>query len=424
MAINAQIPLGVQPVQFENPVNQLAKVLQIKDMQQGQQMNALKMDEYRRGIEDQNALRTALSAPDADPYKVLLQRGRVKEATDYQKAQADVEKNRIDAERLKVDTAHKRVDSWGQAMGWLRQNPSVENATAAVQHLVTLGVMPKEMAQSALQQVQSGDPQAIAQFADMGFRAALSTKEQLPKLQTNNIGGATVTQQFDPVSGRQLGQSAIQNTQSPDNAASVAATMRGQNMTDARAREGNNIQREAARTQVVETPEGVMLIDKGTGQARPATAGGRPLAGKPSAATEKELVGIRQQNAIIDGAIRAVDATPKAFSLGRGMATMAGAVPESIAGRMDSDAERQARSYVFNNVSKVINERAGAAQSAQELARLRSFLPAETDNAAQIKSKLQAFKTYLGDMEQGTKGKPASGGATGDWGNDPLGLRK
>jgi hypothetical protein len=424
MAINAQIPLGVQPVQFENPVNQLAKVLQIKDMQQGQQMNALRMDEYKRGIEDKAALRSALSAPDADPYKVLLQRGDVKGATDFQKSQADVEKNRIDAERLKVDTAHKRVDSWGQAMGWLRQNPSAQNAQAAVQHLVTLGVMPPQMAQAALQQVQSGDPQAIAQFAEMGFRTALQAKDQLPKIQTNNIGGQTVTQGIDPVTGKASMVSAIQNTQSPDNAASVAATMRGQNMTDARSREatavqrdGVQAQRDAARMQVLETPNGVVLVDKATGQSRPATMNGQPLPGKPSAATEKELVGIRQQNSIIDGAISAVDQTPSAFTFRRGTATMAGAIPESLAGRMDSDAERQARSYVFNNVSKVINERAGAAQSAQELARLRSFLPAETDNAAQIKSKLQAFKTYLSDMESGTRGapsKPAAGG--GGWG--------
>jgi hypothetical protein len=119
----------------------------------------------------------------------------------------------------------------------------------------------------------------------------------------------------------------------------------------------------------------------------------------------------------VDGALEAVDKTPSAFSMGRGMATMAGPIPESVAGRFDNDAERQARSYVFNNVSKVINERAGAAQSAQELARLRSFLPAETDNADQIKSKLKAFKTYLSDMEAGTRGgSPAqSGGASGGW---------
>jgi hypothetical protein len=422
MAINTQLPLGVQPMQIENPVNQLAKVLQIKDMQQGQQMNALLMDEKRRSIEDGNALRSALGQPGADPYKVLIERGRVKEATDFAKGKADIGKTEAEAKYKQIETAHKRVDLAGQTMGWLRQNPSLENAQLVVNHLVSNGGMEPAEGQGLLAQLQA-NPQGIAQFADMTFRSALAAKDQLAKIQTNNIGGQTVTQGIDPVTGKASMVSAVQNTQSPDNAASVAATMRGQNMTDARSREatavqreGLQIQRDASRTELIQTPEGVIAVDKGTRQGAPVTMGGRPLPGKPSAATEKELVGIRQQNSIIDGAISAVDQTPSAFTFRRGTATMAGAIPESLAGRMDSDAERQARSYVFNNVSKVINERAGAAQSAQELARLRSFLPAETDNAAQIKSKLQAFKTYLGDMESGTRGtanKPASAGGWG-----------
>jgi hypothetical protein len=60
-------------------------------------------------------------------------------------------------------------------------------------------------------------------------------------------------------------------------------------------------------------------------------------------------------------------------------------------------------------VSKVINERAGAAQSVQELSRLRSFLPAEMDDAKQIQDKLTAFETYLQDSRKayaGAGGKP------------------
>jgi hypothetical protein len=54
-------------------------------------------------------------------------------------------------------------------------------------------------------------------------------------------------------------------------------------------------------------------------------------------------------------------------------------------------------------VSAVIKERAGTAQSAQELTRLNSFLPATTDNADQIIAKLNGFKQYLNDYEKGTR---------------------
>jgi hypothetical protein len=133
---------------------------------------------------------------------------------------------------------------------------------------------------------------------------------------------------------------------------------------------------------------------------------------------QKEQMSINQQRAQVDGAIAAVKKTPSAFGMSRGLATMAGSIPESVAGRMDSDDERQARAFVFNNVSAVINERAGAAQSVQELARLRGFLPAETDNADQVLSKFEAFKAYLNEKERGTTTakkptqptpKPASG---------------
>lgn len=136
--------------------------------------------------------------------------------------------------------------------------------------------------------------------------------------------------------------------------------------------------------------------------------GGAPMAGKPSEAVAKERMSISQQRASIEGALKAVGETPSAFSFGRGLATLSGTIPESVAGRTDSDAERKARAFVYNNVSAVINERAGAAQSAQEMARLRSFLPGETDNADQIKSKLEGFKDYLNEREKGIGGKPAA----------------
>jgi hypothetical protein len=116
----------------------------------------------------------------------------------------------------------------------------------------------------------------------------------------------------------------------------------------------------------------------------------------------KELTSIDQQRSVIDGALKAVKDTPNAFSFARG--AVAGVLPygESLAGRTETPEQTQARAYVFNNVSRVINERAGAAQSAQEMQRLRSFLPADTDNAEQITNKLKGFQTYLQDLEKGT----------------------
>jgi hypothetical protein len=122
---------------------------------------------------------------------------------------------------------------------------------------------------------------------------------------------------------------------------------------------------------------------------------GKPVPPKVDANTQKEVSGIDAELRTIQEAIRGVQRTPTAFSMSRGLATLAGTVPESVAGRMDSPQERETRAFVFNVVSKSINERSGAAQTAQELARLRSFLPAETDNADQVKDKLNGYERYL-----------------------------
>jgi hypothetical protein len=237
-------------------------------------------------------------------------------------------------------------------------------------------------------------PDQIKQWA---AGQAMAADKLLPTIQTRNTGATTDTLAIDPLTGKPAVTGSVRNTMSPDAAARIAEDRRQFGITQQNA--GNTYDSERG-----------LIVNTRSGEARPVTAGGQALPGKLSEGDKKELTSINQQRSIINGALKEVDATPSAFSFGRGTATMAGALPESVAGRFDSDAERQARSYVFNNVSKVINERAGAAQSAQELARLRSFLPAETDNADQIRSKLQAFNTYLGDLEAGTRA-PKSGGA-------------
>jgi len=157
--------------------------------------------------------------------------------------------------------------------------------------------------------------------------------------------------------------------------------------------------------QVVETANGPMLIDTRTGASKPIMANGQPLAPKLSSEQSKDITSINQQRSTIEGALKSVEANPTAFSFSRGAAQN---LPygESLAGRMDKPENAAARAYVFNNVSAVIKERAGTAQSASEMQRINSFMPAVTDNSKQIENKLNGFKTYLKDLETGTRANP------------------
>jgi hypothetical protein len=158
--------------------------------------------------------------------------------------------------------------------------------------------------------------------------------------------------------------------------------------------------------QVVETANGPMIVNTRTGDAQPIMAGGQPLAPKLSSEQSKDITAINQQRATINGAIDAVEKNKSAFSFSRGVAQN---LPygESLAGRFEKPEDTQARAYVFNNVSSVIKERAGTAQSAQELTRINSFLPATTDNADQVISKLKGFNQYIDDLEKGTRVSPS-----------------
>lgn len=115
MPINPMIPLGVQPMRLEMPnpnsqMNALAQAMQIKSAMQDQELGRMKMDEYRRNIEDQNALRSALSAPDADPYKVLLGRGMVQQAGQFAQSQAAARKADLDAKKAELEMGLKKAE--------------------------------------------------------------------------------------------------------------------------------------------------------------------------------------------------------------------------------------------------------------------------------------------------------------------------
>lgn len=175
----------------------------------------------------------------------------------------------------------------------------------------------------------------------------------------------------------------------------------------------------AGKPVMVEGPNGPMWVTPPSGM-EPGGSVPLGIGPKMSESQKKELQGLDAQVSIIDRALAEVKKTPTAFSFKRGVATLAGGVPESIAGRFQSPEEQQARAFIFNVASKAINERAGAAQSAQELARLRSFLPAETDSAEQVQNKLTSFKQYLKEQRNVYSEPVRSGGASGNWGQDDL----
>lgn len=387
MPIDASIYQGIKQYEQPDQVGELAKILQLKGLQSEQQLGQMKMDEYKRGVEQQNKLRGLLSSG-LDPAKAALQVGDIKTATEYQKSTAEMAAK-------KADSAKKLVEIQGQLANSVFANPTPENAARAIAgmgfYAKQLGFGDLDFSQEA-QSIQGMTPEQIKQWA---AGHGLSAKDMLAKFETRDLGGRVETYSIDPITGKPSQIQSLAKTATP-----------GEILTNQREREKMAFEQNAP--QYMETEQGIVALPKklAKGQLPTATqvtgADGSPVGGKMDAGVKKELLSINQQRASIQGALKDVQENPDAFSFGRGVA---GKMPfgETLAGRMETDEQTQARSYLFNNVSKVINERAGAAQSAQELARLNSFLPADTDSAKQIENKLKAFDAYLTDIETGTR---------------------
>ena len=242
MGIDSNIAMGVKPVQIENPMNALAQMMQLKDAQQSSQMNAMKMDEDQRRITSQNSLRTMMGGFGSDHganQTKLLQGGYMKEAGDYGKNQADIQKTSADTQSKQIETAHKRIETMGKAFGFVKDNPSLENASSTIDYLVSNGIMTAEAAAASKMRLQSNpSPENIKAMATQAFQSALEAKDQLPKLDNINAGGYNVATSTNPITGQRTEGARTEITQSADSRASQATQIRGQNMTDSRARAG------------------------------------------------------------------------------------------------------------------------------------------------------------------------------------------
>lgn len=104
--INALIAQGIRPIEIQDPVSRAARFAALEGAQQERQMNALRMQEYQRGVEEQNALRELLrsgvdlSTPEGQ--RRLL-------ATSPTAGQALI-KGRLESGKLEAETQMKQVD--------------------------------------------------------------------------------------------------------------------------------------------------------------------------------------------------------------------------------------------------------------------------------------------------------------------------
>ena len=154
---------------------------------------------------------------------------------------------------------------------FLAANPGVDLAGVQQAMQMSKAMTPAQAEFSTTPQYdQNGNAFVMAKDGSMKRLDGITARDKLEEVRLGNKVGFR-----SPYSTEMSGSLPI--GQSPDSAASNAVTMRGQNMTDARSKEANNIQQQSARTQIMQTPEGLIAIDKGRNQAVPVTMGGSPV---------------------------------------------------------------------------------------------------------------------------------------------------
>lgn len=207
----------------------------------------------------------------------------------YKKQQMIAQLQQLQMQKAQAEMAEKQAQrAQGQTnqagvMGMLKQgagfdprafmeaNPGVDLAGVQQAMQMAKAMTPAQAEFSTTPQYdQEGRAFILGKDGSMKYLAGIKARDKLEEV---NLGGK--------VGFRSPYEAALRaempKTQTLESLASNAVTMRGQNMTDARSKEANNIQQQSARTQIMQTPEGLIAIDKGRNQAVPVTMGGSPV---------------------------------------------------------------------------------------------------------------------------------------------------
>jgi hypothetical protein len=160
---------------------------------------------------------------------------------------------------------------------------------------------------------QTGQRVTVNFYKD-GTREVVPFAPDKEKLHFADMGNAI--QGMDSFTGAPVGGAATKGLTPSDR-----VTMRGQNITDARARELNAITREGNQSQVVtgDPNMGPLVVNKGTGQAKPVMLNGQPI---PSEAKNKREAGAKNVLDLLNDAEQHIGTATNSF-IGTGVDTLA-----------------------------------------------------------------------------------------------------
>lgn len=240
MPLDPSIALGLKPAQVESPVNIMAKVYEMKQAQQTNELNQLKIQEAQRELAERESFKNALKGAGTDEEAIrnaFFSKGDIEGYSKYIKSKGEAKKTEAETSKTQLEATHSKLNLIGQAFGHVRNNPTVENAIMALDYLAKNNVIDAAQLEKEKADILANpDPVRIKQLADQGFTAALSAKDQLPKIESQDLGGKTRMLNINPVTGMAtpVEGSEATKTVTPGEMLSASTSRRGQDLTNER----------------------------------------------------------------------------------------------------------------------------------------------------------------------------------------------
>ena len=415
MAIDPSIIQGIRPVQLANPLEQYMQVQQIQQAQNQSRLADLMYGEKQQQIARASGLRDLAKGWDANTTDEQVRdsmrnNGYFDEADKYEtmlqnrtKTKASAQKDQAEAQAKQFDTLTKANGLIGSAAGAIMQNPTHESAVQLVNGL-RQQFGPELSTRLGLDTLEiPTDPAQLKAWAKDHYTASIDTEKQLADARAAFEGAANRKSQQQIAAGHD------------------ATTRRGQDLTDARARE---------QIAAGKVPAGYRAGPNGTLVA--ISGGPADTANKPLTEDQAKATGwlVQAENAWKN--MQAVglgkDGKPTdAAKPGRIETALSAAIPFG-AGEAAANSWRSADRQKFLQGASSLSESllraaTGAGVNKDEaMQKVRELTPVWGDSDAVIKQKMDSIPLYIESLK--VRSGPGAPRAAGVLAQKPAGTPK
>lgn len=239
--IDASIPLGIKPIQLDNPMDVQAKSLQLRnlglqtqtaqqDFNDNQTLRALYQKHVQAdGTVDTNGLlKDVYGAGLAKPGMALQ-----KTILDNRKTNADIDESvaktgqaTAGAAKTNLDVTHEKASYFGDMLNTLVSKPdlTINDAISAMNDAVNKGYVTPQQGAAEVRNLP-GDPNQLRAVLRQHAMVAMSVKDQVSNQiatapQLKDTGGALTP--VDPMTGQPTGGPSVTKTMTPGEASTAA----------------------------------------------------------------------------------------------------------------------------------------------------------------------------------------------------------